>query len=772
MRRSVAWTSWLLGLSLAACGGEKEAASSSPGSAGGGAASERSSGVQEEADAPPVAPSGARPYFDLMSHVHLADLDHHGLFIDFGTPARDKYTVGDWRSGWGRDGADGDVTFTYVGKRGRIYFPVERPGPLTIRMRLKAIGSKIASPYFNGKELELLQLPQGGGFTQVTLKVPADRVQPGENSLMLVFGGTVPKGGEQVSVAMDWVHVESSAPPEGFEPPLYDLLRAAVEVGGVTRQALAVPRASRLSFHLRVPKGATLAFAVGAEGEGPSAARVVVRADGMEPADLWKGEAGSRWDVVRSDLSAWADRVVRIDFLAEGRGKGRVAWAEPAVYVPAAETPRGKRAKHVVVLLIDTLRADALRVYNPRSRVKTPNLDRLAREGAVLEAQAPENWTKPSCASILTALFPSTHRTKKETSKLPEAALTLAEHLKQHGFQTASFIANGYVSRKFGFDQGWDHYTNYIRENKSTKAENVFREAGDWIQRHKDRRFFTYIQTIDPHVPYDPPERLLQQYDPEPYDGPIRPRLTPQQVEDAKRGRMTFSERDRQRLRALYDAEITYHDEQLGKFLERLEQLGVLDETLFVVVSDHGEEFGEHGSWGHGHSTYQELLHVPFIVRFPGGVPAGRRFDATVSTMDVAPTVLELAGVEPLPYFEGRSLAGMLRGEVLPEPRVAFSDHLDDHRVARSGRWKLRLRGLNVDFFDLKRDPAERAELAPRQAPVAFRYLRMLLGQFLGATNRSRWMEAEQGEGLQLRQADTVIDAQTRQHLKALGYAN
>ena len=776
MPRSVAWLGWWLVLAVVAgCGGGEgeggdkggagtgvEGAEGQPSGGGGGGPTA----------APPVAPEGQQRYFDLLAHGHLADLDHRGLFVDFGTPARAKYTVGHWHSGWVADGVDGDTTFSYAGKRGRFYFPVEQPGPLTLRMRLKPIGATFASAYFNGKELDMVRFGEGAGFRDVVLKVPAERVRAGENALLLVFGGTAPKDGKQVSVAMDWIHVEGGSPVEGFEPPLQDVLRSAVELGGQEREALAVPRPSRLSFHVRVPKAATLAFAVGFEGEGATPARLVARADGMEPVELWKGEATGRWEVVRVSLEPVADRVVRLDFVADGEGKGRIAWAEPGIYVDRAPKPKGKRAKNIVVLLIDTLRADALRIYNPRSRVETPHLTQLAREGAILDAQSPENWTKPSCASILTSLFPSTHRTKLETSKLPDAALTLPEHLRQHGFTTASFIANGYVSRKFGFDQGWDHYTNYIRENKSTEAENVFREAGDWIEAHKGRRFFAYIQTIDPHVPYDPPERLLKKYDPEPYDGPIRPRLTPQQVEDAKKGRLTLSERDRRRLRALYDAEIAYHDEEFGKFLERLRKLGVLDETVFVVVSDHGEEFGEHGRWGHGHGTYQEMVHVPFVVRFPGAVPAGQRLTQTVSTMDVGPTVLELAGVPPFPYFEGRSLAGMLRGEELPEPQVAFSDHQDDARTIRSGRWKLQLRGNNPHLFDLVRDPGEQQELAPQRAPIAHRYLRVLLGQFLGASNRSKWTEADQGEGLVLRESSTNIDPETRQHLKALGYAN
>ena len=123
----------------------------------------------------------------------------------------------------------------------------------------------------------------------------------------------------------------------------------------------------------------------------------------------------------------------------------------------------------------------------------------------------------------------------------PPSCRHLSQTFQRNDFATASFIANGYVSDRFGFDQGWDHYTNYIREERSTEAGNVFGEAIDWIEEHRNERFFVYIQTIDPHVPYDPPGEILELYDRGEYDGPIRPRSTGNQLEDIKAGRMTVS---------------------------------------------------------------------------------------------------------------------------------------------------------------------------------------------------------------------------------------
>jgi arylsulfatase A-like enzyme len=392
-------------------------------------------------------------------------------------------------------------------------------------------------------------------------------------------------------------------------------------------------------------------------------------------------------------------------------------------------------------------------------------------------AQSPENWTKPSVASVLTSLHPATHRTKEDASKLPRSALMLSEVYQKEGFKTASFIANGYVSNAFGFDQGWDHYTNYIREERNTNASNVFGEAEAWIEKNKGERFFVYIQTIDPHVPYDPPDRYLKMYDPKPYDGQVANRRTHLMLDEAKKNpkKYRFTERDKERLEALHDGEISYHDEYFGKFLAKLAALDLEDNTVLVVTSDHGEEFQEHGSWGHGHSVYQELLGVPLVFRWPGVIPAGLRVEPVVSTMDIGPTVLEATGV-PIPAeLEGRSLLGFMRGDWPMAPYVAFSDFLDHRRVIRGGDWKLIIRGnMSHVVFDLQNDYWEKNELDGSRHPIALRYLRTLHGQFLGANDRGRWLAGSTGPAVAgkpgLQQEKQEMTPELCQQLVALGY--
>jgi choline-sulfatase len=721
--------------------------------------------------------AGFETYSDLTALLHLAEVRDGGWYIDFGTPAQAKYTVGDWRSGWVGKGVDGDATYAQVGMRGRVYFSADRPEALVARVRLRPHGTKALTPYLNNQQLKSVHLGKGDGFAEYDVELPREHVKPGENYLLLTFGGTTAIDGRDVSVAIDSIWIRSAEElASSVRPPAYDTMVASVRLGEDERKALAVSRSSTLRYHLHVPNDGVLGFGIGLEGEGDAPFAIEVTADGEASVELLSGTATSSWSDQTADLSRFAGQTVRVDLRAEGNGPGRLAWSSPRILVPERAERSLKPAENVIVLVVDTLRADKLRPFNPQTRVETPAVDRFASEGVVFElAQSPENWTKPAVASILTGLHPQTHQQKTGEAALPSSALLLSEHLKDNGFATGSFIANGYVSDRFGFDQGWDDYTNYIREGGSTEARDVFDAAGNWIEAHKDERFFAYIQTIDPHVPYDPPGEFVGMYDPSEYDGQVRPRMTGDLLEKAKRRppEVVFDARDKRRIEALHDGEITQHDRFFGAFLERLAALGVSEDTLIVVTSDHGEEFDDHGSWGHGHSVYQELLHVPLMFRLPNRLPAGAKVSHAVSTLDVSSTVTELLGVPAMPHNEGHALVGLMLGDAPAQPPVAFSDFQDDRRVVTTDRWKLVLRGnLTSTMFDLAKDPKEQVELDASAFPIGRRYARMLLGQFLGATNRGDWLSADQKGGTQLQRENAEMDDTIRDQLRALGYAH
>ena len=251
-------------------------------------------------------------------------------------------------------------------------------------------------------------------------------------------------------------------------------------------------------------------------------------------------------------------------------------------------------------------------------------------------------------------------------------------------------------------------------------------------------------------------------------------------LDDAKKnpGKYKFTARDKARIEALHDGEISYHDAQFGKFLNKLDEMGLSEDTILVVTSDHGEEFQEHGSWGHGHSVYQELLHVPLLMRWPQGLEAGTRVEPVVSTMGIGPSVLQAAGVKVPEVFEGHSLLGYAHHDWPLAPHVAFSDFLEHRRVIRGGDWKLIVRGdLSQTMFDLRNDPWEKKKLKASDAPIAQRYLRTLHGQFLGAKNRGHWLNstkvasnANDSSQKTLREETEEMTPELCQQLVALGY--
>lgn len=771
----------------------------------------------DEPDPSPAAPRAreGRTYLDLQRLAHLADLDRGGVFIPFGTSARHKHTSGTWNSGWGRDVTEGDERFSRFGTMGRVYVDLREATALVLRLRVRNVGGGPLLVFWGDAPLGE-HVVEPGAFREITIPIPAEHVRVGEGYLLLRGTETRDVEGEATSFEIASIHFSRSEaraePPSFVRGPVVDAsgarettpsaeARTDAVLGeaplGVaqgrgsspetprereTREGLRLSAQTTASYHVEIPRserGAThLRFTHASAGR----LKVRVTHEGGQPTEILDTEPAARFVEHAIDLSAHAGRLVRLDLVSDA---AEVSLADlrltlPEVSLATLGTDAAPHAKHVVILLVDTLRADALRAYDPSSRVHTPAMDRFAREGVVFEnAQSPENWTKPAVASILTSLFPATHGAKNDASRLPHSALTLGEIFQREGFRTGSFIANGYVSRAFGFDQGWDHYTNYIREQRNTNASNVFGEAGDWIEAQLEedpqRRLFTYVHTIDPHVPYDPPDAHLLRYDARPdYDGPVQNRRTHLLLEDAKRNppRITFTESDKLRLRALYDGEISYHDEHFARFLRRLEELGILDQTIFVVTADHGEEFEDHGSWGHGHSIFQELIEVPLMVRWPGVAPAGRRVPEVVSTMGIAPMVLEATGIEVPSEFEGQSITGFVRGAPPEGPWVAFSDFQENRRVIRGMDWKLVLRSsLTYVLFDLAHDPRERNDaLDVRRHPIAMRYLRSISGQQLGARDRSRWLDGDVGAGSRVQAENAEMTQELCQQLVALGY--
>jgi len=343
---------------------------------------------------------------------------------------------------------------------------------------------------------------------------------------------------------------------------------------------------------------------------------------------------------------------------------------------------------NVLLICIDTLRADHLGCYGAE-RDTSPNLDRLAaRSIRFVDASATACWTKPSVPSFLTGTYPLQHGVYQGSARdeggassdvLPASAWTLAEAFSAAGYQTAAFVKNAQLRAGLGFEQGFDLYVD-----EAGDAREIRWQASDWLaERDPARPFFLYLHLLDAHWPYDIPTEAARRWA-SPGGVDFFRGDGARELRDAiNGGELELTGEQRADLVALYDGAIRYVDGELGRLFAWLEREGVADDTLISVLSDHGEEFLEHGKIGHGHGLFENLLRVPWLLHVPGR-PA-QEVAGSVSLVDVFPTLLAAAGLPPAGAGATR-LAGVDRlrepGRVVP----ILAEHLGKYDYQRSLR--------------------------------------------------------------------------------------
>jgi choline-sulfatase len=370
---------------------------------------------------------------------------------------------------------------------------------------------------------------------------------------------------------------------------------------------------------------------------------------------------------------------------------------------PSAPPVAARVPKHVVIITIDTLRADRLGVYGSTT-VATPNLDRLAAEGAMAQqASVHVPLTRPSHISLFTGLYPAEHGIRDNVSPpLGGKVPVLAEILQQHGFKTAAFVSSIVLSRQSGLARGFADYSDsFDLGEDDARFLNTIQKRGDatvaevtaWLGAAGADRRFAWVHLYDPHDPYEPPEPYATQYAGRPYDG-----------------------------------EVAWSDELVGRIDAALASTKLRDDTLFIVTSDHGEGLDEHREAVHGFFVYESTLAVPLLMRGPGIAP-GTRLTAVARSVDVMPTVLDLLGLAAqAPKVSGRSLAAALRGTRLDE-EPTFAESLvplvhygwSDLRAVRDGQWKYIL-APRPELYDLEQDPHELQNLIEREPQRARAY--------------------------------------------------
>lgn len=444
----------------------------------------------------------------------------------------------------------------------------------------------------------------------------------------------------------------------------------------------------------------------------------------------------------------------------------------------------GKRERpNVLLVVVDTLRADRLGTYG-NTKGLTPFLDELAARGAVFpHAYAASSWTNPSVASLMTSRHQSQHHVLSFASILGLEEITLSEVLRANGYATGGFSANGGLAPGQGFAQGFEAYRAYPtqeRENvrkmfwPTVPASQVNAEALKWVDTvPRAQPIFLYLQYMETHTPYAPPPDALDHV----LEGAPHPDLAAVNML-ASVGHVKVTEPAQLvAIEAVYDAALFHLDRELRALFAQLEERGFLENAIVVVTADHGEEFRDHGGMGHGKTLYNEVVHVPLIVLTPGDT-SERVVETVMPLVDVAPTVLDLAGIGPPRAFAGQSVCSLLGGTArcatapVTATGTAFAElnsnaNIDrpvpgPHRHALVVGDEKVLTGFKPDevqFFDLKADPKE---LKPDAFDAPTR-----------ATLRERLqtqMDAAD-EGASAAQTKPVDD-ETRERLRALGYSD
>lgn len=369
----------------------------------------------------------------------------------------------------------------------------------------------------------------------------------------------------------------------------------------------------------------------------------------------------------------------------------------------------------VILVSIDSLRFDHLGCYGYR-KPTSPTIDELARGGVRFEtAVSTTSWTLPAHAAMLTGLCDSTHGLVDNGLQLADGVRTLAEVFRDAGWRTAGFFGGPYLDPAYGFGQGFEVYQscmNPAAENshgdvtgpRTVDAVTRWLAAGESAK--DERPFFLFVHLWDVHYDYIPPPGYAERFDPD-YTGHLDARDLPHNPAIGP----GMDPRDLEHLIALYDGEIAFTDENLGRILAELDRRGRLRDALVVVTADHGEEFFEHGGKGHQRSLFDEVVRVPLILRWPGHLPSGARVGDQVRLIDLMPTLLALAGIGERPPMQGRDLGPLLRGDSLP-PAPALLELLVDQNDVRGLRTReektIAWRQVGASaHYDLVRDPVE-----------------------------------------------------------------
>ncbi|MGD9344709.1 MAG: sulfatase [Candidatus Aminicenantes bacterium] len=547
------------------------------------------------------------------------------------------------------------------------------------------------------------------------------------------------------------------------------------------KQRIAIDMNTCLSYPVKIPRQAKFAFDIGfqsAERSSLDGSKIVVYLESLYGEDhilyeqSFTGRTGVDKKKLPVDLSPYEDLIARISFvfMSESRAvdpSTRLFLENPRIFKkedppsPEAEEddPDLPESFNILVYLVDCFRPDFLPFFGYKKNI-APHMSEFAKDCVLFEnAYAQSSWTRPSVGALFTGLYPFQHQAISLKSGLAADLQTLAEILKEAGFRTIGISSNAGIKEFFNFNQGFDYF-KYHSNLDGGLAETLNTYA--FAQLSMDPSpFFMYIHTMELHRPYHVKEEFYP-------TAPVKPNI----VVVEKRGEERYTV-DLNHTLLMYEASITQNDKAFGDLMAELKRLRLYDKTLIILMSDHGEEFYEHGGFAHGQTLYQEQVKHLFIVKLPHELNGGRRIIDNVQEIDIFPTLLDLAGEDVPAYLSGKSLKRLLLSPdsvdspVHPEIFLETGPNLDKKAIV-DGKWKLIHTGMEwtddireYELYALESDPGERTDLFGRN-PIAARYLK---------TRLFNWVKAQKKlEAIGKEDIEKTLTEKEIEELRALGY--
>ncbi len=629
-----------------------------------------------------------RVAYSLIDNRLAAHLERGGgLLVPAGSAGFAKYvrfgnTTRSSKKTWELRQTEGDVKVArLVGTSGRVDIALTAEQLATgqvvrVRAHHGAGGAISVRVNENGDVNGQLQ----AGWNTVELTIPAGQLKVGENQLQFFV--------RSAGLTVEWIQVGGTAPGDG-----------ATRFYDSGAKALVLPEGGAMAWYAFVPDKGLLTADL-ADGT----CEVAVEATG-EDGNIVSGKLAGLGSAV--DLSALAGKAVRLELRAGGCPSAQLAKA--ALVTPGTvPTPtRGAPPKYVVMLVMDSLRADRVKVFNPEARPEVPTWEKLAETSAVfLQTYVQGNESRVSHASLWSSLYPVKHGMIGSKEKLALSWTTVDEVAKSAGLFTAGATSNGYVEpTRWGFGQKWDKYSNHIHEELGLKAEDILEKGWKFIGEKKEP-WFLYLGFVDTHVSWRAKTPWIEKYDGG-YTGRFAQTFSGQDAADAATGKSKLTSREVEHVRALYDSNVSYQDDILRQLVEKLQTAGIWDQTMLIITADHGDEQWEDGRVGHGASTRDMLIHVPLLIHYPPMIPAGA-FPQGAESVDVVPTIADALGVPTDPEWQGESLIPLTTGVASGYPRMSFNSMYEDSHAGRILGWKAKVKGGGaLTIFDLVADPDE-----------------------------------------------------------------